>query len=488
MQAIDKVSVVQQAVEQLKTYISSNDLEVGQKLPTEKELCAQLAIGRGSLREALRILAATGYVSQQPGRGAFVMRTKDVSHDKDVINWFETHEVQMKDYLEVRTVFEPLATKLAISRCTDEDYKKLEGIHKCFKAAVEANDFDHILLEEGNFHETIIKLSGNELLINILATHDEFPLSKSFSAQCTSGCVKTPHADPSGFRSPRSRLWRSMHAQTRHIGHQESESLQKKLPQGYHSPINTGMTGGGYMLLQDKIAVVTGANRGLGKAVALRFAEEGAKVMLVGRNTEALQAVQKMIEAKGGAAEVFCADVTDPAAVDKMAAQIDQSHGRTDILVNNAGISIEQPLNDMSIETWKQIIDTNLNSVAVVIKAFLPIMIRRNSGNIVNVGSGAGLRGLPGSCAYSASKAGVICLSQALGDEVRRYGIRVNVICPGPIDTELFQLSERREYLLKNGGDVFSPESVANSILFLASEMSGGMNSQILTMRGINRW
>ena len=137
MQAIDKVSVVQQAVEQLKTYISSNDLEVGQKLPTEKELCAQLAIGRGSLREALRILAATGYVSQQPGRGAFVMRTKDVSHDKDVINWFETHEVQMKDYLEVRTVFEPLATKLAISRCTDEDYKKLEGIHKCFKAAVE---------------------------------------------------------------------------------------------------------------------------------------------------------------------------------------------------------------------------------------------------------------------------------------------------------------------------------------------------------------
>ena len=167
MQAIDKVSVVQQAVEQLKTYISSNDLEVGQKLPTEKELCAQLAIGRGSLREALRILAATGYVSQQPGRGAFVMRTKDVSHDKDVINWFETHEVQMKDYLEVRTVFEPLATKLAISRCTDEDYKKLEGIHKCFKAAVEANDFDHILLEEGNFHETIIKLSGNELLINI---------------------------------------------------------------------------------------------------------------------------------------------------------------------------------------------------------------------------------------------------------------------------------------------------------------------------------
>lgn len=284
---------------------------MGQKLPTEKELCAQLAIGRGSLREALRILAATGYVSQQSGRGAFVMRTKDVSHDKDVINWFETHEVQMKDYLEVRTVFEPLATKLAISRCTDEDYKKLEGIHKCFKAAVEANDFDHILLEEGNFHETIIKLSGNELLINIFKLMQQPMMNfryRSLSLPNAPQDALKPHTQIlQAFDLRRSRLWRSMHAQTRHIGHQESESLQKKLPQGYHSPINTGMTGGGYMLLQDKIAVVTGANRGLGKAVALRFAEEGAKVMLVGRNTEALQAVQKMIEAKGGAAgSVLC--------------------------------------------------------------------------------------------------------------------------------------------------------------------------------------
>lgn len=167
MQAIDKVTVVQQAVEQIKEYIISNEMEVGEKLPTEKELCAQLAIGRGSLREALRILAATGYVSQQPGRGAFVMRTKEVNQDKNVINWFETHEVQMKDYLEVRTVFEPLATQLAISRCTEADYKKLASIHERFKEAVAANDFDHILLEEGNFHDTIIKLSGNELLINI---------------------------------------------------------------------------------------------------------------------------------------------------------------------------------------------------------------------------------------------------------------------------------------------------------------------------------
>lgn len=242
------------------------------------------------------------------------------------------------------------------------------------------------------------------------------------------------------------------------------------------------------MLLAGKVAVVTGANRGLGKAVALCFAEEGATVILVGRNAQGLERVKHLIEEKQGHAEAIVSDVTDPNSVSRMANLVAHHYGRIDILVNNAGISIEQPLNDMSIDTWKQIIDTNLNSVAIVSKAFLPMMLQQKSGNIVNVGSGAGLRGLPGSCAYSASKAGVICLSQALGDEVRQHNIRVNVICPGPIDTELFQLSERREYLLKNGGDVFSPESVAKSILFLASDMSGGMNSQILTMRGINRW
>ena len=242
------------------------------------------------------------------------------------------------------------------------------------------------------------------------------------------------------------------------------------------------------MLLDQKIAVVTGANRGLGKAVALRFAEEGAHVILTGRNEEGLLRVKQLIEEKGGVADVFPVDVTDPVAVADIASKIDQRYGRVDVLVNNAGISVEQPLNEMSIDTWKLIIDTNLNSVAIVTKAFLPMMLRRKSGSIVNVASGAGLRGLPGSCAYSASKAGVICLSQALGDEVRKDGIRVNVICPGPIDTELFQLSERREYLLKSGADVMSPESVANSILFLASGMSGGMNSQVLTMRGVNRW
>lgn len=167
MQANDKVSVVQQAVDQLKEYIFTHELEVGQKLPSEKELCAQLSIGRGSLREAFRVLATTGYLTLEPGRGAFVMRTKEPECGQDVIRWFETHEVPTNEYLQVRAVFEPLAAKLAIERCTDEDYQTLVDIHSRYIQAIEENNFDNILLEEGNFHETIIRMSGNELLINI---------------------------------------------------------------------------------------------------------------------------------------------------------------------------------------------------------------------------------------------------------------------------------------------------------------------------------
>lgn len=167
MQAVSRVPVVQQTVEQLKHYIFSGELAVGQKLPSEKNLCAQLDIGRGSLREALRVLAANGYINLLPGRGAFVVRITEYDSENDVIGWFTTHEVETQDYLEVRSVVEPLATRLAISNCTKEDYKKLEGIHNRYVQAVSKGDTQQILLEEGNFHDTIIQLSKNNLLINI---------------------------------------------------------------------------------------------------------------------------------------------------------------------------------------------------------------------------------------------------------------------------------------------------------------------------------
>lgn len=242
------------------------------------------------------------------------------------------------------------------------------------------------------------------------------------------------------------------------------------------------------MILKDKIALITGAGTGLGRAIACRFAQEGATVILVGRTEQTLAETQKLILETGGTSAYYIADVTCDDQVTQLVTKLLQEYDRVDILVNNAGISKEYTLLDMPISVWDDIYNTNLRSVMLLTKALLPSMVERKSGNIVNIGSGAALRGLPGSIAYSVSKAGVVCFTQTLGDEVRKYGIRVNVLCPGPVDTEMFQKSEVRNFILQAGGDIFSPETVANGVLFLASDLSEGMNSQTLTMRGFNRW
>ena len=146
-------SVVQKAVEQIKQFLFTSDLKKGEHLPTEKELCQQLGVGRNSLREALRILASTGYITLEPGRGAFVRRTGEIQDEEDVIFWFNQNQVEVRDYLDIRSVCEPLAAKLAIERCSQKDLARLHSIHNAFV--------------EGNFHDSIIELSQNQLLINI---------------------------------------------------------------------------------------------------------------------------------------------------------------------------------------------------------------------------------------------------------------------------------------------------------------------------------
>ncbi|MCD7819503.1 MAG: SDR family NAD(P)-dependent oxidoreductase [Lachnospiraceae bacterium] len=242
------------------------------------------------------------------------------------------------------------------------------------------------------------------------------------------------------------------------------------------------------MLLENKVALVTGAGRGLGKAIAIKLAEEGATALLTGRHQETLEAVKAEIQENGGIADCFCFDVRDWDVVQQSVREMIDHYGKIDILVNNAGISKEMPFLEMPIEIFDEICEMNLRSVMLMMKAVMPYMAEARSGNVINIGSGAALRGLPGSAAYSAAKAGVVCLTQAVGDEVRPLGIRVNAICPGPVDTELFQKSEKREYILAAGGDLFQPETVANAAVFLASDQSGCMNSQTLVMRGFNRW
>lgn len=241
-------------------------------------------------------------------------------------------------------------------------------------------------------------------------------------------------------------------------------------------------------LLQGKVAVVTGAARGIGKAVSLKFAEEGAHIALVDILEKELDETKAEVEAFGGKVMAIPADLTNDEQVYGLVDKVVSEFGTIDILMNIAGISREMPLNEMPMDVWDKIIEINLRSVALIIKAVLPVMIKNKTGNIVSIASAAALRGLPGSTAYSASKAGVLCLSQALGDELRPHGIRVNVICPGPVDTELFQKSAKRDFILQAGGDVFEPETIANGALYLVSDLSKGMSSQVLTIRGFNRW
>lgn len=243
-------------------------------------------------------------------------------------------------------------------------------------------------------------------------------------------------------------------------------------------------------LLSGKVALITGAARGIGKGIALKFAQQGATAVLSGRNLGALEAVAGEITSAGGHAGCLVADVTSEQQVQEMVQEAIDRYGRIDILVNNAGISKEQPFLEMPISVFDEIMTTNMRSVMLVTKAVLPHMVAQKEGSIINIGSGAALRGLPGSAAYSASKAAVVCFTQALGDEVRKLEprIRINAICPGPVDTEMFQKSERREFILQAGGDVFSTETMGDAALFLASEMSKGMNSQVLVLRGFNRW
>ena len=243
-------------------------------------------------------------------------------------------------------------------------------------------------------------------------------------------------------------------------------------------------------MLKDKIALITGASRGIGKGIALKFAQQGATILLVGRKMPGLEAAAEEIRTLGGKADCFTADVAKEDDVTHLVDQVMAKYGRVDILVNNAGISKEMPLMEMPVSVFDEIMTTNMRSVMLVTKAILPHMVEQKGGSIINIGSGAALRGLPGSVAYSASKAAVVCFTQALGDEVRKVerNIRINAICPGPVDTELFQKSERRDFILAAGGDVFSTETMGDAALFLASDMSKGMNSQVLVLRGFNRW
>ncbi|MCB7318893.1 FadR/GntR family transcriptional regulator [Lacrimispora sp. 210928-DFI.3.58] len=166
METVKRIPVVQQVVEKIKEYLFSGDVSVGDKLPVEKELCQQLGVGRGTVREAFRMLEATGYVELRPGKGAFAARTSEVELG-DILHWFAEHEVETRDFLEVRMAIEPLSVRLAIERCSDEDVAHLEQLHQKFITAVKSKDVSSIVIYDEKFHSSIVEFSKNHLLISI---------------------------------------------------------------------------------------------------------------------------------------------------------------------------------------------------------------------------------------------------------------------------------------------------------------------------------
>ena len=242
------------------------------------------------------------------------------------------------------------------------------------------------------------------------------------------------------------------------------------------------------MILSGKTAVITGASRGIGKGVALRFAAEGANIVLAARTKKALETLEEELSTSGAKVLSVAGDITDLNDLENLRNTAVKRFGTVDILVNNAGVSVEKPFLELTPEEWEYIHKVNLTGTMLCTRTFLPVMLKRGSGAIVNVASAAGLRGLPGSTAYSSSKAAVIGFTHALADEFKKSGVRINAICTGPVRTEMFEQSAVKDFILASGGDLFEVEEAASAILFLASDQSSKMNSQVLTLRGYNRW
>ena len=242
--------------------------------------------------------------------------------------------------------------------------------------------------------------------------------------------------------------------------------------------------------LQDRVAIVTGASQGIGRAIAVELAKVGAHVVVCSRRRDALEEVATAVRAEGRRALVAPCDISDAAAVDAVVAQTLDTFGRVDILVNNAAYRLRYAFEDLPRAEWDAMIGTNLTGVFLFTQAVGRVMIRQRAGKIINVSSTAGRTGARGMAAYAATKAGVTVLTQSLGAEWAKHGVLVNAVAPGPVETEgvleiwktpaMIERAAREVPLQRLG----RPEEIAWTVIFVASDHANFMTGETVYVSG----
>jgi 3-oxoacyl-[acyl-carrier protein] reductase len=228
--------------------------------------------------------------------------------------------------------------------------------------------------------------------------------------------------------------------------------------------------------LTEQVAVITGAGRGIGRAIAVRLAQMGAAVILVGRDASFLEAIRTEIAGGGGAARAMPCDLRNPEAVEVLGNQVRSEYGRCDILVNNAGIGNQgRPLYEMAVDDWDGLMATNLRAPFLMIRSLAPLMIEAGRGHIVNISSLAGKNPLPNGAAYSASKWGLNGLTYSVAEELRPYGVRVSVVAPGSVNTGFGRGDGGKDPATK-----IQPEDVAAIVAMLVTQTPQSFISEVL--------